>query len=56
VKWLEAGEIAEVQVMLNTTSNLFKQGHRLRLDVSCSSFPRYDINYGVTSQEHAEWE
>jgi hypothetical protein len=27
------------------------QGHRIRINVSSSSFPRYDINYGVTSSE-----
>ena len=26
------------------TSNLFRQGHRIRLDISSSNFPRFDAN------------
>ncbi|MAO89767.1 MAG: hypothetical protein CL880_04405, partial [Dehalococcoidia bacterium] len=26
------------------TSNLFKKGHKLRLDISSSNFPRFDLN------------
>ena len=26
------------------TANLFKRGHRIRLDISSSNFPRFDIN------------
>ncbi|MCI0770880.1 MAG: hypothetical protein J4N94_03290, partial [Chloroflexi bacterium] len=26
------------------TSNVFKKGHRIRLDVSSSNFPRFDRN------------
>jgi putative CocE/NonD family hydrolase len=26
------------------TSNLFRQGHRIRLDISSSNFPRFDVN------------
>jgi putative CocE/NonD family hydrolase len=26
------------------TSNLFKRGHRVRLDISSSNFPRFDVN------------
>jgi putative CocE/NonD family hydrolase len=26
------------------TSNVFNSGHRLRLDVSSSNFPRFDLN------------
>jgi predicted acyl esterase len=30
--------------MLYPTSNLFMPGHRIRLDVSSSNFPRFDVN------------
>lgn len=33
-----------VSVHLWATSNLFKQGHRIRLDVTSSNFPRWDRN------------
>jgi putative CocE/NonD family hydrolase len=26
------------------TSNLFKKGHRIRLDISSSNFPHFDVN------------
>jgi putative CocE/NonD family hydrolase len=41
---LEAGEIAEITIEPNPTSNLFRRGHRIRLDISSSNFPRFDVN------------
>jgi putative CocE/NonD family hydrolase len=38
------GKIVEVTIDLYTTSNLFLKGHRIRLDVSSSNFPRFDVN------------
>jgi len=26
------------------TCNLFKRGHRIRLDIASSNFPKYDVN------------
>jgi predicted acyl esterase len=37
-------QIYKVSVDLSATSNVFKKGHLLRLDVSSSNFPRYDRN------------
>ena len=31
-------------VTLYPTSNVFKKGHRIRIDVSSSNFPRFDLN------------
>jgi hypothetical protein len=39
-----AGEIYEVQIELPPVSNLFKKGHRIRIDISSSNFPRFDVN------------
>jgi predicted acyl esterase len=33
-----------VTIELPPTSNLFAAGHRVRLDVSSSNFPRLDVN------------
>lgn len=33
------------------TVNLFKAGHRLRLDISSSNFPKYDINFNTGEPE-----
>lgn len=42
--FVEPDEIYEYELELYPTANLFKQGHRLRLDISSSNFPRYDVN------------
>jgi len=43
-EFMELGEIYGVQIELPPVSNLFKKGHRIRLDVSSSNFPRFDVN------------
>lgn len=40
----EPGEVAHYRIELASTSNLFRRGHRLRLEVSSSNFPRFDLN------------
>ena len=37
-----------------STSNLFRSGHRLRLQVTSSSFPRWDRNLNTGDQQRAE--
>ena len=41
---LESGDVYEYVIDLSATSNLFKAGHRIRLEVSSSNFPRFDRN------------
>ena len=41
---LKPGEVYEFTVRLEPTGNLFAAGHRIRLDISSSNFPRFDIN------------
>jgi hypothetical protein len=41
---LKPGEINEFYVDLWSTSNLFKKGHSIRIEVSSSNFPKYDRN------------
>jgi putative CocE/NonD family hydrolase len=41
---LTPGEIYPIKVDLWATSNLFRKGHRIRLEISSSNFPRYDRN------------
>jgi putative CocE/NonD family hydrolase len=38
------GELMAVTITLYPTSNLFMPGHRIRLDVSSSNHPRFDVN------------
>jgi predicted acyl esterase len=47
--WTEAemmtpGEAVEITITLWPISNVFKKHHRIRLDVSSSNFPRFDVN------------
>lgn len=41
---LTPGQIVEVDVEPFPTANVFKRGHRIRVDISSSNFPRFDIN------------
>jgi len=41
---LEPGKVYEFKIDLWVTSNLFQKGHKIRLDLSSSSFPKYDRN------------
>lgn len=43
-KLMEPGAIYPVTIKLYPTSNIFKKGHRIRVDVSSSNFPRFDVN------------
>ncbi len=38
------GEVYQLTIELYPTSNLFVKGHRIRLDISSSNFPRLDVN------------
>jgi putative CocE/NonD family hydrolase len=41
---IKPGTAYEYEIDLWATSNLFKKGHRIRLDVTSSNFPRWDRN------------
>lgn len=41
---MEPGRIYELTLTLYPTSNVFKKGHRIRVDVSSSNYPRFDVN------------
>jgi uncharacterized protein len=41
---LEPGEVAEYRIRLYPTAITFLAGHRVRLDVTSSSFPRFSRN------------
>jgi putative CocE/NonD family hydrolase len=41
---IEPGKAYEYVIDLWSTSNLFKAGHRIRLDITSSNFPRWDRN------------
>jgi putative CocE/NonD family hydrolase len=41
---LAPGTLTELTIDVGVTGNLFKAGHRIRLEVSSSNFPRFDRN------------
>ncbi len=41
---MSPGEIHELEIVMYPTSTVFGAGHRIRVDVSSSNFPRFDIN------------
>ena len=41
---IQSGEIFKIVIEPFATANLFKAGHRIRLDISSSNFPKYDVN------------
>ncbi len=43
-KLMEPGKPYAFTIRLYPTSNVFKKGHRIRVEVSSSNFPRFDVN------------
>jgi putative CocE/NonD family hydrolase len=55
--WMKAGEVYEIPIDLEATSNYFGPGHRIRLEVSSSNFPRFDrnLNTGGNNFDETTW-
>ena len=47
---IEPGRTYEYQISLWETGNVFKAGHRIRLEISSSNFPRFDRNLNTGHQ------
>lgn len=43
-KLMTPGEVYEFNIKLDPCCNVFKKGHRIRVDISSSNFPRFDVN------------
>ena len=43
-RFRQAGEKVHIRITLFPTANLFQPGHRIRLDISSSNFPKFDVN------------
>ena len=41
---MDPGTPYEIKFHLYPTSNVFRKGHRIRLDISSSNWPRFDVN------------
>ncbi|HEY0997622.1 MAG TPA: CocE/NonD family hydrolase [Gemmatimonadaceae bacterium] len=52
--WMEPGKVAKVAIGPLTTSNFFEKGHRIRVEVSSSNFPRFDRNLNTGGNNYDE--
>jgi putative CocE/NonD family hydrolase len=52
--WMEPGKVYKVTLQPMTTSNYFEAGHRIRLEVSSSNFPRFDRNLNTGGKNYDE--
>jgi len=55
--FMEPGEVYKLEIRLHATSNVFNKGHRIRLQVSSSNFPRFvrNLNTGGNNYDETEW-
>jgi len=52
--WMESGKVYKVTLQPLNTSNYFESGHRLRIEVSSSNFPRFDRNLNTGGNNYDE--
>jgi putative CocE/NonD family hydrolase len=52
--WMEAGKVYKVSFQPLNTSNFFASGHRIRIEVSSSNFPRFDRNLNTGGNNYDE--
>ena len=52
--WMESGKVYQVELSPMTTSNYFAPGHRVRIEVSSSNFPRFDRNMNTGGNNYDE--
>jgi uncharacterized protein len=54
VTWLEKDKVYKITLQPMTTSNYFDVGHRIRIEVSGSNFPRFDRNLNTGGNNYDE--
>ena len=52
--WMRPGEVYEVTPQPLVTSNYFDVGHRLRVEITSSNFPRFDRNLNTGGNNYSE--
>jgi uncharacterized protein len=52
--WMEPNKVYKVNFQPMTTSNYFAPGHRIRLEISSSNFPRFDRNLNTGGNNYDE--
>jgi uncharacterized protein len=54
--WMEKGKVYKLEMTPMSTSNMFKKGHRIRIEISSSNFPRFDRNLNTGGNNYDEKE
>ena len=54
VVWMEKGKVYKLTLPELTTSNYFAAGHRIRIEISSSNFPRFDRNLNTGGNNYDE--
>ena len=49
---MEPNKVYRFHINLGPTSNVFLKGHRIRLEISSSNFPRFDRNLNTGDKQH----
>jgi putative CocE/NonD family hydrolase len=52
--WMEPGKVYKMSFQPMTTSNYFAPGHRIRIEISSSNFPRFDRNLNTGGNNYDE--
>jgi putative CocE/NonD family hydrolase len=52
--WMEPGKVYKIAMQPMTTSNYFAAGHRIRIEISSSNFPRFDRNLNTGGNNYDE--
>jgi putative CocE/NonD family hydrolase len=52
--WMEPGRVYSFSFQPMTTSNYFDAGHRIRIEISSSNFPRFDRNMNTGGNNYDE--
>ena len=57
IEMLTPGAVTRFDIDLQVTGNWFAPGHRIRLEISSSNFPRFDrnLNTGGNNYDETEW-
>ena len=55
---MKPGQVYPVRIEMYPTSLVFGKGHRIRLDISSSNFPRFDVNpnTGEPLNDNRRWQ
>lgn len=52
--WMEDGQVYKIDMTPMSTSNYFAKGHRVRIEISSSNFPRFDRNMNTGGNNYDE--